>query len=134
MSTSRKGEISIEFLVFIGILLTFFVFFFAIIGGKTKEINQATLYSNAQSIADKISDEIGIAARFDGYYREFRLPQKLVNGDVYSIIFHKDIRMVEISWGVNNVMSTLVTENISGAMVPGLNRISNNAGVIVVES
>ncbi|MBN2203227.1 MAG: hypothetical protein JW700_03525 [Candidatus Aenigmarchaeota archaeon] len=134
MSTSRKGEMSLEFLVFIGIILVFFVFFFAIIGGKTKEINQATIYSDAQGIADKLSDEIGIAARFEGYYREFSLPQKLVNGENYSITLHMDLRLIEIKWGINSVMSTMMTDSITGNFSPGINRISNVEGVLVVES
>ena len=134
MLTSRKAEVSIEFLVFVGIILVFFVFFFGIIGGKTKEINEISLYSNAQSIADKVADEINIASRFEGYYREFKIPEKLLNGDNYTIIFHDNIRMIEVAWEDSSLMSTVVTENVSGNISPGINKIRNQNGVIIVES
>lgn len=134
MLTLHKAEISVEFVVFIGILLTFFVFFFGIIGAKTRDINESTVFANAQSIADKIADEINIATRFEGYYREFYIPQKLVNGNTYSITFYKDLRLVEVKWDGKNVMSTLVTENISGSINLGSNKIRNEGGVIIIES
>ena len=134
MLTSRKAEVSIEFLVFVGIILVFFVFFFGIIGGKTKEINEISLYSNAQSIADKVADEINIASRFEGYYREFRIPEKLLNGNNYTVIFHGDLRMIEVAWDGNNFMSTVDTQNVSGNISPGINKIRNQNGVIIIES
>lgn len=134
MSISRKAEVSIEFLVFIGIIFAFFVFFFGIIGVKTKEINEASLFDDAQKIADRIADEINIAARFEGYYREFYLPRTLINGENYSIIFHKEIRIVEVKWGDNSAMSSLVTRNISGELGVDYNMIRNENGVIIIES
>ena len=134
MLTLRKAEISAEFVIFVGILLTFFVFFFAIIGAKTKDINESTVFTNAQDIANKISDEINIAARFEGYYREFYIPQNLVNGDNYSVVFHKELRLIEIKWDTKNVMSNLVTENIVGDINLGNNKIRNEDGVIIIES
>lgn len=134
MLTLRKGETSIEFLVFVGIILVFFVFFFGIIGSKTKEINESTLFYEAQSVADKIADEINIAARFEGYYREFSVPDSLVNRYNYSVVFHKDLRLVEVKWNSNSAMSSLVTKNISGNISMGLNRIRNENGVIIIES
>lgn len=134
MSTSHRGEVSIEFLVFVGIILIFFIFFFGIIGVKTKEINDSTVFNDAQKISDRVADEINIAARFEGYYREFYLPKKLVNGDDYSIIIHKDIRRVEVKWNDYSAMSTLVTEQISGDIEPEYNRIRNENGVIIIES
>ena len=134
MLTSQKAEVSIEFLVFVGIILVFFVFFFGIIGVKTKEINEATLFDDMQKIADRTADEINIAARFEGYYREFYLPKTLVNGEDYSVIIHNDLRLVEVKWGNYNAMSLLVTRNITGNISPEYNMIRNDGGVIVIES
>lgn len=134
MFTSRKAEISIEFMVFVGIILVFFIFFFGIIGVKTKEINESTMFNDAQRISDRIADEINIAARFEGYYREFYLPKKLVNGDEYSVVFHKNLRLVEVKWDGHSVMSTLVTGNITGNIGTEYNMIKNEKGVIIIES
>jgi hypothetical protein len=134
MLTLRKAEISVEFVVFIGILLIFFVFFFGIIGVKTRDINESTVFTNAQSIADKIADEINIATRFEGYYREFYIPEKLISGDNYSVTIHEGFRLVEIRWNGKNAMSNLVTENIDGEINLGNNKIRNEGGVIIIES
>jgi len=133
MLTLRKAEISVEFVVFIGILLIFFVFFIGILGAKTRDTNESTVFTNAQSIADKIADEINIAARFGGYYREFYIPQRLVNGDDYSVTFYLNFRLVEVKWDGKNAMSNLVTENISGNISLGNNKIRNENGVIIIE-
>ena len=103
MLTLRKAEVSVEFLVFVGIILVFFVFFFGIIGAKTKEINETTMFADAQKVADRIADEINIAARFEGYYREFYIPENLINGYNYSVVFHKEIRLEEVKWGNNEI-------------------------------
>ena len=135
MSTLRKAEISMEFVIFIGILLVFFIFFFGIIGIRTSDINESTVFTYAQDIADTIADEINIAARFEGYYREFYVPQKLINGKDYSVVFHLDLRMLEVKWDSKSVMSNLVTEDISGSISLGnKNRIKNENGVIIIES
>jgi hypothetical protein len=133
MSTSQKAEVSVEFMIFVGILFVFFIFFFGIIGVKTRDINESTIFTDAQSVADKIADEINIAVRFEGYFREFYIPEKLVNGNIYSVVFHKGLRLVEVKWNGKSVMSSLVTENISGNISFGNNRIRNEEGVIVIE-
>lgn len=134
MLTSRKAEISIEFVIFIGILLVFFIFFFGIIGFKTADINESSLYTNAQNIANKIANEINIAAGMEGYYREFSIPEKLVSGDNYSVNINVDYRFVQLLWNGKNVVSNLMTDQISGNITPGTNRIKNEGGVVIIES
>jgi hypothetical protein len=121
-------------MIFIGILFVFFIFFFGIIGVKTRDISESTIFTDAQGVADKIADEINIAARFEGYFREFYIPEKLVNRKNYSVIFHKNLRLVEVKWNGKNVMSNLVTESISGNISLGNNKIRNEDGVIIIES
>ena len=133
MLTSRKAEISIEFVVFIGILLVFFIFFFGIIGFKTADINESSLYTNAQNIANEIANEINIASGMEGYYREFSIPERLVSGDNYSVNINNDYRIVQLAWDGRGVVSNLMTDQISGNITPGTNRIKNEGGVIVIE-
>lgn len=131
----RKAEISIEFIIFIGILLIFSVFFIGIIGANTTDINESTVFANAQQISDSIANEINLATRIKGYYREFYLPEKLINGDEYSITINTNVRLVIVAWSEKNVMSNLVTDQISGSAIPGKNnRIRNEGGLIIIES
>lgn len=134
MLTSRKAEISIEFIVFIGILLIFSVFFIGIIGANTRDINESTVFVSAQAISDNVANEINLATRIKGYYREFYLPEKLVNDESYSIEINKDFRLVIVKWNNKNVMSNIETENILGTVNHGTNRIRNEGGLIIIES
>ena len=135
MLTLRKAEISIEFIIFIGILLIFSVFFIGIIGANTNDINESTVFANAQQISDSIANEINLATRIKGYYREFYLPEKLINGDEYSITINTNVRLVIVAWSEKNVISNLVTDQISGSATAGKNnRIRNEGGLIIIES
>jgi hypothetical protein len=135
MLTLRKAEISIEFIVFIGILLVFSVFFIGIIGANTRDINESTLFTDAQKISDNIANEINTATRMIGYYREFYLPEKLVNGQNYSVEINTNFRLVIVKWNNKNVMSNIETEKVTGNVEPGKNnRIKNEGGLIIIES
>jgi uncharacterized protein (UPF0333 family) len=134
MLTLRKAEISLEFVIFIGILLIFFIFFFGIIGLKTADINQSSVFTNAQNIANKIANEINIASGMEGYYREFFIPEKLVSGDNYSVNIITDYRIIQLTWNGKSAISNLMTDQISGNATPGSNRIKNEGGVIIIES
>ncbi|MFH1473955.1 MAG: hypothetical protein ABIE55_03610 [Candidatus Aenigmatarchaeota archaeon] len=134
MSTSRKAEISMEFIIFMGILLAFFVFYFGIIGVKTRDVNESRVFANAQDIVNQIAYEINTAARMEGYYREFTISQKLVDRNGYSVEIDKDARIVVIRWDGSNVISNIITDQISGNVSPGTNRIKNQGGLIIIES
>lgn len=134
MLTSRKAEISMEFVIFIGILLGFFVFYFGIIGVKTRDINEATVFTDAKNIADQIAYEINTATKMNGYYREFVIPEKLVDRNGYTVVIDTSVRLVALRWNGNGVMSNLITDQISGNVTPGTNRIRNQGGLIIIES
>ena len=134
MLTSRKAEISMEFIIFMGILLAFFVFYFGIIGVKIRDVNESRVFANAQDIVNQIAYEINTAARMEGYYREFIISQKLVDRNGYSVEIDKDARIVVIRWDGSNVISNIITDQISGNVSPGLNRIRNQGGLIIIES
>ena len=134
MSISHRGEVSIEFMFFVGIIVLFFTFFLGIVGMKTNDVNDSTMFYEAQSLSDRIADEINIATRFDGYYREFNLPSKIMNSYDYTVLFHNDIRMVEVRWGEDfSVLSTIMTGNVTGSVHAGKNSLKNENGVIVFE-
>jgi len=133
MLTSRKSEASIEFIVLIGILILFFVFFVGITGVNNRDIRESTVFTNAKSILDIVINEINTASRIEGYYREFHIPEKLSNGETYTMTIYTDLRMVKIEWNSNkNLMSNIVTENIIGSVNPGTNVIKNEKGIVKI--
>jgi hypothetical protein len=132
---SHKAEASIEFVIFIGILLIFFVFFVGISGVNVRDIDESTVFKNAENILNIVTGEINTASRIEGYYREFYIPEKLVNGDEYSITIYNDLRMVKIEWDEGkNLMSNIQTNNIQGNIVRGTNKIMRENGMVNINA
>jgi hypothetical protein len=132
---SHKAEASIEFVIFIGILLVFFVFFVGISGVNVRDIDESTVFKNAENILNIVTGEINTASRIEGYYREFYIPEKLVNGDEYSITIYNDLRMVKIEWDEGkNLMSNIQTNNIQGNIVRGTNKIMRENGMVNINA
>ena len=135
MLMSHKAEASIEFVIFIGILLIFFVFFVGISGVNVRDIDESTVFKNAENILNIVTGEINTASRIEGYYREFYIPEKLVNGDEYSITIYNDLRMVKIEWDEGkNLMSNIQTNNIQGNIVRGTNKIMRENGMVNINA
>ena len=133
MLTLQKAEASIEFVIFIGILLVFFVFFIGISGVKLRDIDESTVFKNAENILNVITNEINTASRIEGYYREFYIPEKLVNGNDYNITIYKDLRMVKIEWNEGkNLMSNIQTNKTQGNITAGINKIKREDGMVKI--
>jgi hypothetical protein len=133
MLTLRKAEISIEFIIFIGILLIFSVFFIGIIGANVNDINESTIFASATNILDTVTSEINSASRIGGYYREFQIPEKLADGEDYNITIYNDLRMIKIEWDQGkNLMSNIQTNSIQGNISAGTNTIKNENGVVKI--
>jgi hypothetical protein len=133
MLTLRKAEVSTEFMVFIGILLVFFVFFVGIVGVNNNDINDSTVFKHAESILNIVANEINTASRIEGYYRNFFIPEKLINGENYSITVYDDLRIIKIEWdNGKNIMNNIQTENVEGNVTPGNNNITRTDGVVKI--
>jgi hypothetical protein len=131
---SRRGEVSIEFISLVGLMLSIFVFMVVVIGLKNNDITESMVYSDAQKIADAIASEINTASRIEGYYRDFKIPEKIAGIENYTVNYSTELRFVQVKWGINNQMSNIVTSNVSGTIKPGANRIRNEGGMIIIES
>ena len=133
MLTLQKAEASIEFVIFIGIILVFFVFFIGISGVKLRDIDESTVFKNAENILNVITNEINTASRIEGYYREFYIPEKLVNGNDYNITIYKNLRMVKIEWDEGkSLMSYIYTNNTQGNITAGINKIKRENGMVEI--
>jgi hypothetical protein len=130
----QKGEVSMEFIVLVGIMLVIFASMIIAIGLKNNDITESMIYSDAQNIANTVASEINTASRIEGYYSEFEIPQKIAGIENYSVEIDTNNRFVQVKWGENNQMSNIVTENVSGTINPGVNRIRNEGGMIIIES
>jgi CheY-specific phosphatase CheX len=134
MSTLQKGEVSLEFITLIGIMLVIFTSMIIVIGLNNRDVTESMIYSEAERIADIIASEINTAARIRGYYREFKIPEKIAGIENYSVSIDKSLRMVQVKWKDNSEFSNIVTGNISGTVSPGKNKIRNEEELIIIES
>lgn len=129
----QKAEVSTEFMIFIGILLVFFVLFAGIVGINTSDIDETTVFTNAKNILENVANEINTASRIEGYYREFYIPEKLSNGESYSITIYPELRLVKLEWNEGkNVMSNIITRNVQGQVNPGTNKIKRENGLVKI--
>jgi hypothetical protein len=130
-----KAEVSTEFMIFFGILLLFFVFFVGIMGINSSDIGESTMFASARNIINMVANEINTAARIQGYYRKFFIPEKLSNGEIYNISYDTNLRMVKIEWNNGkNIMANIITDNLNGNITPGTNVIKNLNGVVNISA
>jgi len=135
MSMSQKAEVSTEFIAFFAILLLFFVFFIGIIGINNRDISESTIYTNAGKILDTVTNEINTASRIEGYYRDFSIPEKLSDGENYSIVYYTDLRIIKIEWGQGkNIIENMDTNNVTGSIIAGDNKIKNEYGEVKINA
>ena len=112
MLTLRKSEVSIEFISLVGFILVIFIIVLVVVGLKNKDVSEATVFSDAQRIANLVANEINFAASMEGYYREFTLSQKLVNNIDYNVSINTDFRFVEVKWNGKNERGEVVSSGI----------------------
>ena len=132
---SMKAEVSTEFMVFFGIILVFFVFFVGIMGINNSNIDESTVFANAGNILNMVTNEINTAARMQGYYRKFFIPEKLTDGEIYNISYDTNLRMIKIEWdNGKSIISNIITDSLNGNVTPGNNMIKNINGVVNISA
>jgi len=135
VSMSQKGEVATEFMAFFGMLLLFFVFFVGIVGINNRNINESTIYTNAEKILNSVTNEINTASRIEGYYREFYIPEKLPDGENYSITYDTELRMTKIEWDQGkSIIKNIITSDVTGSVIEGNNRIKNENGEVKINA
>jgi len=137
MLALQKAEASIEFMVFLGILLLFFVFFLGIVGMNNNDISESTVYTSASNILNTVVNEINTASRIEGYHREFSIPDSLPNGEKYNITVYNntELRMVKIEWNKGkSITENIDTANVTGNASAGNNKIENLNGEVYINA
>jgi hypothetical protein len=132
MSEKKRGQSAIEFVILIGIALFFFVGFLIAIQGNIATRVTGDRDIIVQEIAAQVQDEITLAASStDGYYREFNIPEKVVNID-YDITVDEGVVYVRTENGKHAI--ALPAERVVGNIVIGENFISRKDGVIYLNA
>jgi len=128
-----KGQIAVEFIFYVGIILAILMTVVFVFGSKSKAIYTDKVSMDMQKISELLAEEINIAVSVgDGYSHEFFVPQKAYNGEIYSVIIKPEYYRVYAEWKNFTYSSSVVTSNITGNFHAGKNKISNSNGVVYI--
>lgn len=130
-SNVKKGQGAIEFMIIFGVILVFFVLFFAIIKGNHSDKNKEKIDTLLRNVALDLRDEINIAASAsEGYTRNFTLPNNVLGND-YTVILTNfgDVYLTAEGYAVSYSAST-----INGQPVKGINQIRKEHGEVYLNS
>jgi len=126
------AQVSVEFIVFLSFLL---ILVFLIVYQNTQTfayLEEYKTYQEAQKTADSIASEINLALKTgNGYTRKF-----YVNENIYGIgnfTIEVDNYEVKLKWDKGEVISTILTKNITGEVKVGENVIRNVDGKIYIQ-
>ena len=85
---NKKAQTAIELIIVMSFLIFFFIIFMGVIQGKIQEKSEEKKTIIIKDIVKTIQEEIDLATKStDGYRREFKLPEKIINDDYEISIF-----------------------------------------------
>ena len=126
-----KGQISVEFLVLISILIVMFtVFIFS-----EQSLRQRMFYIKSseemKNLCENIAFEINSAVKLgDTYKRNFYIEECILGVSDFQISI--ETYSVFIDWNGKSTACTIATKNITGEIEKGWNSIENINGTIYV--
>ncbi len=135
MSPTEKGQVSMEFMAYFGILLLVFVVFGPIVVSQTAVIGERSRKIEVGRIATVLEREINNAIIFgDGYKRNFSIPYSLSDKDYeVSVDSTEKGKVLRVSSDGIIENRQLILTDIDGAPTPGHNTLKNEEGMIVFE-
>jgi len=127
-----KGQSSVEFMVYIGILLVILSVFLWSSNSLQSRLNEVKIQNDAQQLCDKVAFEINTAVRSgNGYKRDFYMEKSFFGVSDFNITV--DYYTVYLTWNNFSVISNIITKNITGTINEGrINSIENRGGIIYV--
>jgi hypothetical protein len=128
-----KGQIGIEFLVLVGLLMLIFVFYVPIAWNQEKLIQKEREDLMAKTVAVTVKKEIDMAITFgSGYSRNFTLPSRIIDYGYRIRVFNQS-RVILLEWDEMEEMENIITNRVIGSPSPGTNKITNQGGTVVFE-
>ena len=125
---SRKGQLSIEFMIITGFVLLSFVIFFVIIQQNMEDKIEERRRIQVHEVGYNIQSEIDFAASSgDGYSRTFEIPIKLFGLD-YTVGLNESIVYVIAAEGRHSIY--LPVKESSGEIIKGTNIIFKKNGEV----
>ena len=126
-----KGQVSIEFIVYFGLILLISTFFFVKHIKTDERLTYMKMDNEADKFTEKIVFEINSAViAGDGYERRFYLEDKIGGYSDYNI--QTNDYYVVVDWDGKSKILSIITESVNGSFDKGWNFIRNQDGVINV--
>lgn len=128
-----KGQISMEFVTFLGVILLLFALasYAAVI--SSRDITAENEATDARRIATVIAHEVNTAAEVGtGYSHRFYLPNFLYGDSNYTVNLSEN-RFVYVLWKSKSYSLPVIAENVTGVVKKGSNTIRNVNGVIAFD-
>jgi uncharacterized protein (UPF0333 family) len=126
MKKEKRAQISVEFILYIGLTIVATTLFLAYIAHNLLTEKRESDIAEMQNVAEKIANEIYLATVVeDGYARTFEVPNT-INGKAYFLnITNRTIILKTDKYEYNR----FVDININGTIKKGQNNITNNGGI-----
>jgi len=79
---NKKAQSAVELMIVMGFLILFFIVFIGVIQTKIQEKSDEKKTILIKDIVKTVQEEIDLAVQSsDGYRREFKIPEKILNND-----------------------------------------------------
>lgn len=125
----KKGQISFEFMMMVGFAILIMSVLLLELGKDIRDANYQRQYQQIRDIGVAVQKEFYIAAQVkEGYYREFKIPNKTRDGVEFEIYITKNTLVLDTKDRIHHYM---ILPNITGDIIPGQwNVINTSSGVI----
>lgn len=125
---NKNAQSAIEFVILVGFILFAFTAFFLTIQGNISDELRERKNLAIKEVALSVQGEINLALEAsEGYYREFKIPERIVNQD-YEINITDERVYVRTKDGKNAI--SLPVFNVTGDVQKGTNSIKKESGEI----
>ena len=125
---NKKAQTAIELIIVMGFLIFFFIIFIGVIQGKMQEKTDEKKTIIIKDIVKTVQEEIDLAVKStDGYERNFKLPEKIINND-YEINIFEGIVYANTTDGKHAIAVNI--KNVTGSIQKGTNSITKQNGIV----
>lgn len=130
--SNKKAQTAVELIIIMGFLIFFFIIFTGIIQGKIQEKSEEKKTIVIKDIVKTVQEEIDLAAKSsNGYKREFKIPEKIINDD-YEISVFEGIVYAKTTDGKHATAVNI--KNVTGTISKGTNIITKQNGIVYLNS
>jgi len=125
---NKKAQATVELIIIMGFLIFFFIMFVGIIQEKMQEKSEEKKTIIIKDIVKTVQEEIDLAIKStDGYKRQFKLPEKIIDND-YEISIFEGIVYAKTTNEKHAIAVNI--KNVTGTISKGTNTIIKQNGIV----